>query len=429
MTRPGPTIRVWNVGYRRGRANPWYVRWSVNGTERGPKTFPTEDEALDYQARLRIAARDGLKWDLHTGLPVAWNPTSTLDVATFCRLYWARRTRGLKPRSAVALGETFSRFVFATMPARAPGMPGSFAELARWIQGSDVSKETETWLARWSPPMASLGEKDLERAHDALLVGVDGELLGARVVRRRFHDAAAVIDYAVIEGVLATNELKPPTGVELSQRPAAPNREYPTMDEMLTLVEAVESHQPASRIYRALTAVGVLAGCRPSEIVALERSDVELPDEGWGMLRISKARTGLRGFGDDPDEIGAPKVERSHRDISIPPQLVAELRRYVEAAGIEDGPLFRTRTGGLPDNWGRALKRAKAIVGVRDLSPYDLRRFHGTWLAESGVPYNEAARRMGHSLEVFMRVYVGTTSGVEAVANAAIERALSVAQN
>jgi hypothetical protein len=40
------------------------------------------------------------------------------------------------------------------------------------------------------------------------------------------------------------------------------------------------------------------------------------------------------------------------------------------------------------------------------------------------VPYNEAACRMGHSLEVFMRVYVGTTSGVEAVANAAIERAL-----
>jgi integrase len=105
---------------------------------------------------------------------------------------------------------------------------------------------------------------------------------------------------------------------------------------------------------------------------------------------------------------------------------VAELRIWLECSGITEGPLFRTRNGKVPaiSNWGLGLRTVTSRTGTRNLSPYDLRRFHGTWLAESGVPYNEAACRMGHSLEVFMRVYVGTTSGVEAVANAAIERAL-----
>jgi len=44
VSRPGPQARIWDVSYRRGRGRPWYVRWSVNGQERGPKTFMTEDE-------------------------------------------------------------------------------------------------------------------------------------------------------------------------------------------------------------------------------------------------------------------------------------------------------------------------------------------------------------------------------------------------
>jgi integrase len=58
------------------------------------------------------------------------------------------------------------------------------------------------------------------------------------------------------------------------------------------------------------------------------------------------------------------------------------------------------------------------------MTPYDLRRFHGTFLAESGVPYNEAARRMGHTLETFVRYYVHVTVDVTEMGNAALDRAL-----
>lgn len=415
------------MSYRRGRGRPWYVRWSVNGQERGPKTFPSEIEAEDYRARLLVASRDREKWDLGTGLPVSWNPSNALNVASFCRLYFSSCTKSLKPRSQAALAETLSRFVVATVPKRSAEMPMSYAELARWIQGSDLSKKAEDWLVRWTPLMSSLDKKTLERVHDALLVSVYGQLLGANVLKRRFTEVGAVLNQAVADGVLETNELKKPSRVEIEKRPPAPKRPYPSMSLMLEVMETIESHQPASRMYRAMTAIGILAGCRPSEIVALEMSDIELPEEGWGVLTVSHARTGLRGWSEDDQQIGQPKVARSRRSIPIHQRLVIELSGWIAFAEIEEGPLFRTRGGLMPtsSNWSRALNRATTKVTVRNLTPYDLRRFHGTWLAESGVPYNEAARRMGHDLAVFMSVYVGTTGDVEAVGNAALDRALS----
>lgn len=424
MSRPGPKIRIWEVTYRRGRGRPWYVRWTVDGRERGPKTFATEEEAEDWRARLRIASRDGLKWNMSTGLPVSWNPLIELDVASFCRTEWTRRTRNRKDSTAATLAESMSRFVAATMPPRAPEIPGSFADLSRWIQGVDVSGEMSNWIDRWSPQMGSLDKTVLERTAKALMEGNDGYPLSANVVRHRFTEALALLDRAVEEDILQKNELTKPDSTTYEDISTDRSKVYPSIAEMLAVVEAVETRNPASRVYRAMTAVGVLAGCRPSEVVALEMSHVDFPEFGWGMLSVEQARIGVRGISEDVDEIGRPKNRRSVRKIPIHAALVAELRRFVEGAGITTGPLFRTRNGTLPDNWGRSLDRATAATGVRALSPYDLRRFHGTWLAESGVPYNEAARRMGHSLEVYMRHYVLTTTGVEAAGNAAIDRVL-----
>ena len=413
------------ISYRRDRARPWYVRWTVNGVERGPKTFETEDSALNYAALLRVAVQEGKKWDLATGLPASWSPLSKLDVASYCRHFWAKRTRTLKPRSKSSWAETLSRFVVAAMPARAGAMPGTYGQVIGWLTG-DTSHNTklDAWLTRWSPSMSSLDERKLERVHDALMLDVNGKDLGAAALHRRFTHAHALLRAAVKDGLIEADELVSPTKEEYAQRASTRSLKFPELSQMLDVVEAIVSHQPASHMYRAMSAIGVLAGLRPSEIVALEVGDLTLPEAGFGMIHVVRARTGLAGYCDDSEEIGAPKSRRSTREVPIPPTLVEVLRAWVD--GRQGGPLFRTRTGEVPKqgNWIRALNRATRLTNIRPLTPYDLRRFHATWMAESGVPYNEAARRMGHSLEVFMRVYVHTTDSVEAVANAAIERAL-----
>ncbi len=101
---PGPSIRIWDVSYRRGRGRPWYVRWSANDQERGPKTFTTEDEVEDYQAGPRLAMRDGERWNLNTGLPVSWNPLTQLDVVPYrYRGYRGPNSRGVLCGRTVAL--------------------------------------------------------------------------------------------------------------------------------------------------------------------------------------------------------------------------------------------------------------------------------------------------------------------------------------
>jgi integrase len=265
----------------------------------------------------------------------------------------------------------------------------------------------------------------MRQVKKSLMVSVTGKNLSANTLHRRFDHAMAVMNYAVEIGALSENALERPTKAELKKVKKSINMNFPELATMLNVVAAVQSRRNESRLYRAVSAIGVLAGLRPSETMALEVEHVELPVAGWGSIRVEKARIGLVGWSDDPEEIGDPKVERSVRTVPIPPALISELRAWLAFSEIHAGPLFRTRGEKVPlqSNWNRALGRATNTVGTRRLAPYDLRRFHGTWLAQSGVPYNEAARRMGHSLETFMRYYVGTTDGVAQVGNDALDRA------
>jgi integrase len=416
-----------NIQYRRGRSRPWYVRWSVNGAERGPKIFATEQEADDYRSRLVLASRDGERWDLQTGLPNSWNATTPMDLASFCRSYLTGLGPGTtKPRTVAAEDEALSRFVVAAMPGRAPSAPGNFSEVGRWLRGEEVAPKLNAWLTRWSPQISALDKCYLAKVHDALLTSCDGKPLATNTLRRRFNNVAKLLDAAVRSSLLDTNELvKPSRATYTARKPKKNNAAYPNVTQMLELLSCVESHQPSSRMYRAMTAIGALAGLRPSEVVALEVEDLNLPEEGWGLLRVERARIGLAGFSEDSEEIGEPKVELSVRTIPMLPALVRELRLWLEHSGVETGPLFRTRNGRIPtqSNWGRCLSLATKRAGTRSMTPYDLRRFHGTFLAESGVPYNECARRMGHTLPTFMRYYVHVTVDVTEMGNAALDRA------
>jgi integrase len=425
--RPGPRIKVQQIQERVDRAKPFYVRWTVDGVERGPRTFDTKREADDWRSALVVAARDSEKWDMHTGLPVSWNPIVSTSVADFARHYWAERTLALEPRTAAGWAESFSRFVVAAMPARATKIPGTYLELAHWVSGHVVDKKMADWLSRWSGPVSELDQNALARVHKKLLIDVHGEDLGDAAIKRRFTHASALLDYAVEIGALASNDLKKPSKTVLKSRRPQRDTKYPDMAVMRELVTALDSRKVASRLFRAVTAVGVFAGLRPSETFGLEVQDVTLPETGWGEIRVERSRIGLKGWSEDAEEMGSVKVDASWRKVPISPLLVVELRAWLELRNLESGPLFRTTKGKIPvqSSWARALDRATLSLGIRDLTPYDLRRFHGTWLAQSGVPYNEAARRMGHSLETFMRYYVGTTDDVAAVANAALDRALS----
>ncbi|WP_020578863.1 tyrosine-type recombinase/integrase [Actinopolymorpha alba] len=107
----------------------------------------------------------------------------------------------------------------------------------------------------------------------------------------------------------------------------------------------------------------------------------------------------------------------------IHPQLAVLLRSHLDAFGVHrDGRVFAGKYGGtFHENaylavWDKARKRALSTTEyVSPLAgrPYDLRHAcASTWL-NAGVAPTQVARRLGHSVEVLLRVYAKCIYGQE----------------
>ena len=88
-------------------------------------------------------------------------------------------------------------------------------------------------------------------------------------------------------------------------------RSLPDPETMARAIDAIASHQPASRTYQVMTAVAYYAGLRPSEVVMLRAKALHLPARVWGRIDVTEADVAF-------DEPGEPKT--GPRSVPIPPR-------------------------------------------------------------------------------------------------------------
>jgi hypothetical protein len=100
---------------------------------------------------------------------------------------------------------------------------------------------------------------------------------------------------------------------------------------MRRAIDAIASHQPASRTYQVMTAVAYYAGLRPSEVVMLRAQALHLAPKGWGSIDVTEADIAF-------DEPGEPKT--GPRSVPIPRDPVDLLRCWVEDHGFAGDDLF-----------------------------------------------------------------------------------------
>jgi integrase len=175
---------------------------------------------------------------------------------------------------------------------------------------------------------------------------------------------------------------------------------------------------PGARFAVFFAAIG-FAGLRPSEAAGLRLVDVELPDVGWGAARL---RGAIPSPGTRYTDDGASRQEKGlkHRPenavrlVPLPPSLVAWIVAHVERWPSDTGLVFTNNAerSVTPENYGRVWNRAKASVWPADhlltaTNPYDLRHSAATAMLRAHVPLPEVARRLGHSVDVLLRVYAG----------------------
>ena len=265
--------------------------------------------------------------------------------------------------------------------------PGTLAEYRRVAE--------RTWLPTLGPlPIELVSRDDVARwvGRQAATRTKRGAPTSAKTIANAHGLLSTVMASAVDAGHISTN---PCRGLGL---PRTERREM----VFLSPAEYAQllAHIPArwQRLINLLAGTGLRWG----EATALRWGDVDL-DADVPVVRVARAwKKGAK-----VKELGAPKTRRSLRTVSLPHQVVEQLR---ELQGEPGALVFTADRGGVVHDgnfryriWATAVTAAK--VGKRPRI-HDLRHSHASWLIAAGVPLPDIQRRLGHgSIQTTVDVY------------------------
>lgn len=431
MVAPIQRVKIYAVQCRRGHDRvklPFVVRHSVDGRERS-RSFRTKGEADRYRTELFKAQSVGDRFDADSGLPMSWHPPlADLGIHAWVRRWLEEQWPEWAPRTRNANVEAFARFTTIAVKESAVVPPGLRTYLHRsLVPGADkdvLDPDMERWLDRWCLTLGELDKAAVAQIARRLTLKLDGEPLAASTANRFRTNAHACVLAAVEIGAIPADPWPTRSASRARRKVARTTRavdihSLPNPATMRKAIAAIETRQAGSLVYREMTSVAYYAGLRPSEVIMLRVRSLTLPAKGWGRIDVTEADI-------DWDQPGEPKTGR--RSVPIPPVLVVSLRAWLDSNDLTapDALLFRTRSGTRPGgaNWNRAWKRALAAIGHRPLRVYDCRHAAATTWLRAGVSLGETARRLGHSVDTLVAVYVGALEGDEPISNKRIERAL-----
>lgn len=447
-------VEVFSLVTDNSRKKPYLVRWRVEGRFK-QKSFESKAEADADRSLLMLAKKRREAFDLSTGRPVSETQTGPETVASYLRSWMLERWPTWAPgsRSSVIEGLTCA---ILTQVANGRGKPTDkelrLAVRKVWLRPDAVATSEQQkvldWLTRNSLPLASVPAELVKQTLTAMATRHDGKQVANATYRRRrqaYNQAlqdATVGDHPKLHRNPVSGLRNPIRGGKISKAVKPVRRSIvadpPLARELLALVSLVGK---TGERYRAFFAVMYFAGLRPSEVVALQRSDCYLPAEGWGSvtLRGSSPTVGTlwTDDGESVDHRGLKHREpEDGRVVPIPPELVAHVITHLAAFPEVEGRVFSNSRGGLVD----ATKLGKVWAATRKLKwpkpeedpgcvpvPYALRHSNASMLLSAGVPVGEVARRLGHTPDVLLKVYAHAMQSDEATANARIDTALAAA--
>ena len=175
-----------------------------------------------------------------------------------------------------------------------------------------------------------------------------------------------------------------------------------TIEERDSILDALEPN------HHLFYAIRFYSGLRPSELIALTWADYKN-----GEFTISKGR--VRGNDSDTTKTLVDRTVPVHPFVQ---NLLAKTPRQLHDQHIvttQHGKGFRSATR-LSDGFVRAMKRQ----GVRYRNPYNCRHTCAVMMLVAGMKPAYCAKVLGHSLEMFFRIYADWIDKDESEAQAKI---------
>ena len=189
----------------------------------------------------------------------------------------------------------------------------------------------------------------------------------------------------------------------------------PAPGDVEAIVDHVAALPTSGARYAALFAAVGMAGMRPSEAIGL-RSGTSTCRRRAGAWRPYEARSprpapATPATGRSGAQGPQAPSRRAVREVPLSPDLVRRLREHLARFEPVDAQVF-TNAGGRPTtstNYGPVWLRARADLWTQGhplakATVYDLRHAAATMMLRASVPPAEVARRLGHSVDVLMRV-------------------------
>lgn len=349
----------------------WVARWRDKGGKEHSRSFDTRREAKHHLAEVERRRAMGAP-DVSTPRTVGdvyeeWMTARPLREATK-KQYTYTLNKLLPPLAAIPVREL--------IPGDVTGWVRDLRKCRHWLSRSDTG----------------IGEKTIHTAlsnlSSAMLWAIDQGYVDRNPVQMRSVSVALEPEdmptRAEIEGVIDLLR----RGGALYQRPER--------DEL--------SKQRPHALAADMLEVAALTGMRVSEIAGLAVSEVDL-DAGVIRVRRQLGREVPRTRVD-------LKTRQSRRDIPISDALVPLLHRRV--VGRDPGELvFVSRTGEPVsiERVGAAVKVAAGHAGASRVHFHAVRHFFASHLLTAGVPVQDAAAVMGHSVQTMLSTYTHVMEG------------------
>lgn len=227
---------------------------------------------------------------------------------------------------------------------------------------------------------------------------------------------SAALNTALEDGLI---EINPCRGMRLPRRSDHQSVQpvFLTPQQWQTLLARIHPH------YKPFFAMLAATGARFSEITALTVADVDLTETPAIRINKSRRRNAAGKF-----FVGPTKTKRSMRTVSLPKNVIAQLRPLLQEKGPSDN-IFTAVQGGPIQNhtihnriWKPAIISAQIGATPRI---HDIRHSHASWLINAGVELLTIQRRLGHeSIVTTMNTYGHLSELQKSAAAEAIDQML-----
>jgi integrase len=178
------------------------------------------------------------------------------------------------------------------------------------------------------------------------------------------------------------------------------------VEDLVEILGQIDTDTPQGLRDRALLLIGFAGALRRSELVALNRDDIEIGRQGI-VIKIRQSKTDNEGQG---QEVAIP---RGRRPATCP---VTQLEAWLAELGAQQGPIFvRVRRHGVITDQrlsdAAVAVLVKSYVGhagfeAKDFSGHSLRAGLATSAAMAGQSDRQIMAQTRHKSEAMVRIYI-----------------------